>query len=137
MNACLRIFLLASISAALVVSVAAQNGQPLRVTQGPILESVSADSAVVAWSTNVDGSTKIFYGTDPNNLVQLAEAPWGANGHTHRAKMSNLQPNTTYYFRVETGQAQGGNGEAVENRRPFSFRTTVPGAPLHHYERPQ
>ena len=60
MNTCLRIFLLAGISAALVVSVAAQNGQNLRVTNGPILESVSADSAVVAWSTNVDGSTKVF-----------------------------------------------------------------------------
>jgi len=137
MNTHFRMFLLASIFAALVVSVAAQNGQNLRVTQGPILESVSADSAVVAWSTNMDGSTKVFYGTDPHDLSQLAEAPWGANGHTHRAKMSNLQPNTTYYFRVETGQAQGGNGEEVENRRPFSFRTTAPGAAPHHYERPQ
>ena len=67
----------------------------------------------------------------------MAEAPWGANGRTHRAKLTNLQPSTTYYFRVETGQAQGMNGEEAETRRGLSFTTTPPGAAPLHYQRPR
>jgi phosphodiesterase/alkaline phosphatase D-like protein len=141
MNTRLRVVLLAGIFAALVINVAArmpgQNADTIKITQGPILEDIAADSAVVAWSTNVQGSTKIVYGTDPRNLTQMAEAPWGANGRTHRAKLTNLQPNTTYYFRVETGQAQGMNGEEVETRRVLSFTTTPPGAAPLHYQRPR
>jgi phosphodiesterase/alkaline phosphatase D-like protein len=109
----------------------------LRITQGPILEDVAAESATVAWSTNTEGSTRVTYGTDPNNLTQLAEAPWGANGHTHRAKLHNLQPNTTYYFRVETGQARGMQGAEAETQRVLSFRTTPQGAAPIHNERPR
>jgi len=106
------------------------------ITQGPVLESVSDHSAVVAWSTNKEGSTVVNYGTDPRNLSQVAEAPWGANGHTHRVELRNLQPNTTYYFRVETGQTRGGNGTAVETQGVISFRTQPQGAPPLH-ERPR
>jgi phosphodiesterase/alkaline phosphatase D-like protein len=106
------------------------------ITQGPVLESVSDHSAVIAWSTNKDGSTVVNYGADPRNLDQVAEAPWGANGHTHRVELRNLRPNTTYYFRVETGQTRGGNGAAVETQGVISFRTQPEGAPPIH-ERPR
>ena len=127
MNTRLRVVLLASIFAALVINVAArtpgQNADAIRVTRGPIMEDITAGSAVIAWSTTMRGSTKTLYSTDPRNLTQMAEAPWGANGRTHRAKLTNLQPNTTYYFRVEAGQEQGMNGEEVETRG---------AAPLHY-----
>jgi phosphodiesterase/alkaline phosphatase D-like protein len=106
------------------------------ITQGPVLESVSDHSAVIAWSTNKDGSTVVNYGADPRNLDQVAEAPWGANGRTHRVELRNLRPNTTYYFRVETGQTRGGNGAAVETQGVISFRTQPEGAPPIH-ERPR
>jgi len=106
------------------------------ITQGPVLESVSDHSAVIAWSTNKDGSTVVNYGADPRNLDQVAEAPWGANGCTHRVELRNLRPNTTYYFRVETGQTRGGNGAAVETQGVISFRTQPEGAPPIH-ERPR
>jgi phosphodiesterase/alkaline phosphatase D-like protein len=106
------------------------------ITQGPVLESVSDHSAVIAWSTNKDGSTVVNYGADPRNLDQVAEAPWGANGRTHRVELRNLRPNTTYYFRVETGQTRGGNGAAVETQGVISFQTQPEGAPPIH-ERPR
>ena len=105
-----------------------ENGK-VKITNGPQLEYVDSNSATIAWSTNVKGSTRVTYGTDPNNLRQLAEAPWGAGGLTHRVKIQNLQPNTTYYFDVETGQAQGTGGAEVEGPRVMSFKTTAPGAP--------
>ena len=128
----LQIFLAAAIFAALFVTGAArmsgQNGQGLQITNGPVLEEVTSDSATIAWSTNMQGSTNVMYGTDPRNLSQLAEAPWGANGRTHRVKIRNLQPNMTYFFRIETGQARGGHGQETETVRPLAFTTTPRGA---------
>ena len=90
-----RVFHLAAICVALFLTGAArmsgQNGQALRITTGPILEEVTSDSAVIAWSTNMQGSTNVMYGSDPRNLSRLAEAPWGANGDTHRVKIQNLR----------------------------------------------
>jgi phosphodiesterase/alkaline phosphatase D-like protein len=64
----------------------------------------------------------VNYGTDGSNLTQLGESPWGQGGLTHRVELKNLQPNTTYYYRVETGQAQGTGGE-VQSQSLQSFRT--------------
>jgi phosphodiesterase/alkaline phosphatase D-like protein len=108
----------------------------VKITAGPTLEEVTANSATVAWSTNLKGSARVTYGTDPNNLTQFAEAPWGAGGLTHRVELRNLQPNTTYYFRVETGQAQGTQGAEVESPKALSFKTTAAGAAPLRNERP-
>ncbi len=94
----------------------------VKITNGPVLEAVTGNTATVAWSTNRRGSSRVNYGTDPNNLTQLAEAPWGRGGLTHRVELKNLQPNTTYYFRVETGQAQGTGGQ-VESQNVQTFTT--------------
>jgi len=94
-----------------------------------MLEEVTSNSATVAWSTKVKGSTRVNYGNGPNNLAQLAEAPWGAGGLTHRVELKNLQPNATYNFRVETGQGQGTSGGEVESQKVLSFKTTAQGPP--------
>ena len=94
----------------------------VKITNGPVVEAVTDNTATSAWSTNRRGSSRVTYGTDPNNLTQLGEAPWGQGGLTHRVELKNLQPNTTYYFRVETGQAQGTGGE-VESETVQSFTT--------------
>ena len=106
MKARFLVVALAAVFAAIMTYTPPQLAAQVDITQGPVLESVSDHSAVIAWSTNKDGSTVVNYGTDPRNLSQVAEAPWGANGRTHRVELRNLQPNTTYYFRVETGQPE-------------------------------
>src|SRR6266404_5961133 len=100
---------LAAVLLALTACLMAQ--QAVQITQGPRVESVSGDTAIVAWSTNANAGTQVRYGTDPNNLSQTAQAPWG--GVTHRVTISNLQPNTTYYFQVDSGQGQGTGTEAL------------------------
>lgn len=86
----------------------------LTITDGPRVEYVGNDKAEIAWTTSTGGSSIIHYGTDPNNLSQTAEAPYSRSDApptgqhaVHRVTIKNLQPNTTYYFVVESGQGQG------------------------------
>lgn len=77
----------------------------LIITDGPQIEYLDSTSAEIAWSTNLGSSTLVRYGEDPNALVKIEEAPWGQS--THRVRIKNLQPNTTYYFVVESSEALG------------------------------
>jgi len=108
----------------------------VRITSGPVIEHADQNSATVAWSTDREGSTTVEYGTDVNSLNQVAQAPWGAGGLTHRVELKNLQPGTRYFFEVETGQARGTNGGQVESRR-YTFQTPNVGQPPIHQQQPQ
>jgi hypothetical protein len=96
----------------------------VQITQGPVVEHVTDTTAEIAWSTNVNSGTALHYGTDPSHLDQTAGMPWG--GLTHRVTIKNLQPNTTYYFKAESGQGQG-TGTQAETAQA-SFQTKPAGA---------
>ena len=98
-----------------------------------MIETASASSARIAWSTNIPGSTRVTYGTDINNMNQLAESPWGQGGQTHRVEMKNLKPNTTYFFQVETGQSAGSDVES----HVYTFKTPAGGGQLGRIDHPQ
>jgi phosphodiesterase/alkaline phosphatase D-like protein len=102
-----------------------KNSPPDRITGGPVIESVSDHSAVIAWSTNEPSSSVLTYGTDRNSLNQKAEAPWG--GKPHRVYLRNLQPNTSYFFRVHSGEAKG-SGTSVDSP-VYEFKTVPKGSP--------
>lgn len=95
----------------------------LRITHGPILENVTATSAVIAWSTNINAGTVLHYGTSPDQLNQAAGMPWG--GLTHRVELHGLQPGSRYFFQAESphGQGTGENAQASV----MSFLTRTPG----------
>lgn len=100
--------------------------ETLRITNGPVVEKTDVDSAVVAWSTNTGGGTVVKYGTDPNNLSKTEAEPYARAGNTHRVELKNLQPNTTYYFKVVSAHGQG-TGTEVES--PVQqFTTTSQGS---------
>ncbi len=92
--------------------------EEVKITKGPVVEHSSANSAVVAWSTNVSASTVVKYGTDQNNLNQTAQAPWG--GLTHRVTIQNLEPGKTYYYQVDSGQGQGSGGNTMSQVESFT-----------------
>lgn len=96
----------------------------VQITQGPVVEHVTDTTAEIAWSTNVNSGTALRYGTDPSHMDQTAGMPWG--GLTHRVTIKNLQPNTTYYFKAESGQGQG-TGTQAETAQA-SFQTKQAGA---------
>jgi phosphodiesterase/alkaline phosphatase D-like protein len=91
--------------------------QNVQITQGPVVEKTTSDSAIIAWSTNVNASSAVYYGIDRNNLDQSAQAPWG--GLTHRVTIMNLKPNTTYFYRVQSAHAQGTGTEALSEISQF------------------
>jgi phosphodiesterase/alkaline phosphatase D-like protein len=96
----------------------------VQIVGGPVVETVSPNSATIAWKTNVQASSLIHYGTLATGLSQTAEAGWG--GGVHRVQLSNLSPNTTYFFQVESSQAQG-TGSSVKSPQAQSFQTLAPG----------
>ncbi len=110
---------------------AAAQAQPLTITHGPDVEYVGATSTQVAWTTSTGGSSIIRYGTNPNNLNQTAEEPYqtsSGNQHvTHRVLIKNLQPNTTYYFVVDSGQGQGTGSETKSQVESFTTRAQGTG----------
>jgi phosphodiesterase/alkaline phosphatase D-like protein len=90
-----------------ISSLALAQSQPLQIVDGPRVEGTSAHTAVIAWTTNARASSIIRYGTHSNSLNQTAESPYTEQGQTHRVHIKNLQPNTTYYFAVDSGQGFG------------------------------
>jgi len=108
----MRRIALASLIAMVLFALAAWAQKAERITDGPRVNQVTQTSAEIAWSTDAAGSSVVRYGTNPNNLSQIAQRPWGGahepNGdYNHTVWVKNLQPNTTYYFTVETGQGEG------------------------------
>ena len=104
----------------LFASLGFAQGTAVQITKGPVVEHTDANTAVIAWSTNVSASSVVKYGTDQGNLSQTAQMPWG--GLTHRVTVKNLEPGKTYYFQVESGQAQGTNTTAKSNVSQFSTK---------------
>lgn len=97
-----------------------------RITNGPVVKQATKDSAEISWSTDAPGSSVVKYGTNQNALDRTAEKPWGgtkeSNGDfNHTVWVKNLKPNTTYYYKVETGQGLGTGTEA--DSRTGEFRT--------------
>ena len=125
----LKRYALALFACALLAVPLALQAQQLSMTHNANIEYVGDDSAQIAWTTNTGGSSVIHYGTDPNNLNQTAQESYqtGQNGQhvTHRVTIKGLQPNTTYYFRVESAQGQG-TGTATQGQ-VRSFHTKNAG----------
>ena len=94
--------------------------QAVQITSGPIVESITDTTAEIAWSTNVNAGTALHYGTDATHLDQTAGMPWG--GLTHRVFMKGLKPNTTYYFKAESGQGQGTGTQAETAQASFQTK---------------
>jgi phosphodiesterase/alkaline phosphatase D-like protein len=104
---------------------AAQN---IQITNGPKVEYVDDNTAVIAWTTSAPSSAVVHYGTDRNNLSQTAQQGWGGTSNTsgsrtHRVEVKNLQANTQYYFQVESGQAKGASGAAKNEIAEFKTLT--------------
>jgi phosphodiesterase/alkaline phosphatase D-like protein len=107
---------------ALLLFAGLATAQQLQITKGPVVESTTNNSATIAWSTNTSASTVLNYGTDPNNLTQTVQAPWG--GLTHRVTIQNLQPGTTYYYQVTSAQGQGTGTGAISSVQSFTTQGT-------------
>lgn len=105
---------------------AQQKAAAVKIINGPRVEFVGNDSAVIAWTTNTGGSSVIRYGTDKNNLNETAQAPYAdaekAQYQTHRVRIQHLKPNTTYFFQVDSAQGEGTGTEAKSSVAQFTTK---------------
>jgi hypothetical protein len=120
--------------------IVAQNPPPqkraehVEITKAPELEIAHDDLAIIRWtSTNPRGDDAhlavAHYGTDPNDLSQVAKSPIRLNrGHAEtifRVRMQGLKPQTTYYYKV-TSMGGDGQSDGVESSVNH-FTTPAPG----------
>jgi len=108
--------LLYSTPAATQVSPTTNKAARVRIRQGPEIERVDPDFAIIKWtSDNPGGSPEHYgivrYGTDPTKLSQTAKSPIRLNpGHSYtvfRVRMDGLKPQTTYYYTLDSTEANG------------------------------
>ncbi len=114
--------------ALLATSTAAQEGyQPkilppaksaarVLITEGPALESVRDNTAIIRWTSNNPGGSDehfgvVHYGTDAEHLSQTVKSHIRLNqNHSYtvfRVRVDGLRPQTKYYYTVDSMQATG------------------------------
>jgi len=102
----------------------------VRITQGPELESARPNLVIIRWTSNNPGGSPehfgvVHYGTDPKDLSQTAKSPIRLNpGHTYidfRVRIDDLPPRTTYYYKVDSMEA---NGTSDGVTSPVKYFTT-------------
>jgi hypothetical protein len=112
---------------------AGEGSSPAQVNVSPTVESVADTFAFIRWTTRNPGGTIlhyaiVHYGTDPKHLDLTAMSPNRINpSHSDmvfRVRMNDLQPDTTYYYKVSSTQANGTSGPATSSVRQFNTRPT-------------
>jgi Purple acid Phosphatase, N-terminal domain len=121
-----------------------KKAEHVEIIKGPELELARDDLAIVRWTTtNPGGDDEHFaiahYGTDPNHLSQMAKSHIRLN-RTHpetifRVRIPGLKPQTTYYYWVTSGGADGTSDgvKSAVNR----FTTPAPGKRIVAYPQPK
>jgi phosphodiesterase/alkaline phosphatase D-like protein len=112
---------------------ASEGSSPDQVNVSPTVESVADTFAFIRWTTSNPGGTIlhyaiVHYGKDPNRLDLTAVSPTRINpGHTDmvfRVRMNDLQPDTTYYYKVTSTQADGTSDPVTSSVKQFNTERT-------------
>ncbi len=98
------------------------------ITRGPTIEFADDRSAVISWTTSDAAPSVVYYGTRRRDLAQTAEAEGGTT--FHRVHLSGLEPATTYFFLVDSGQGRQAGPAS-------SFQTAAAGGqPIYNQQAP-
>lgn len=83
------------------------NGSPAvenRILAGPVAQNVTDHSAIIFWVSSGEASASVRFGNRPEDYSQTAKPlpPRDEKnaGREHRAELSNLEPDRTYYFQI-------------------------------------
>jgi phosphodiesterase/alkaline phosphatase D-like protein len=113
---CLTILAVSCFAPALPAATYPPNAVAL--TNGPAADKISRTSAVIWWDTDVNSSSLVRYGTTMTDMQQQLRRP--GSSCKHEIRLENLQPNTTYYFYIQSGGK--GRGTAVSDVGVFKTR---------------
>jgi len=88
----------------------------VRISLGPGIELSREHLTIITWTVNNPGGSPehygvVHYGSDPKDLSQIARNPMRLNpSHSStvfRVRLDNLEPRTTYYYTVDSMDANG------------------------------
>jgi phosphodiesterase/alkaline phosphatase D-like protein len=88
----------------------------VEITEGPELESVRNNTAIIRWTSNNPGGSDehfgvVHFGIDAGQLSEVAKSHIRLNqNHAYtvfRVRVDGLKPQTTYYYTVDSMQANG------------------------------
>ncbi|HEX8974347.1 MAG TPA: LamG-like jellyroll fold domain-containing protein [Patescibacteria group bacterium] len=86
---------------------------PANIVSGPDVTGVSTRKASIFWSTDRSSDSKISYGTKSGEYYH--EEPSVADQTTdHAISLSNLDPDTAYYYRAKWTDEDGNTGSSEE-----------------------
>ena len=109
----------------------AKKAARVQITEGPELESATENQAIVRWTSNNPGGSDehfavVHYGTNPKELSQMAKSHIRLNqNHSYtvfRVRMNDLKPQTTYYYAVDSMEANGTSDGVKSPVKHFSTR---------------
>lgn len=96
----------------------------VQITEGPEPERATDYLTIIRWTTNNPGGSPVHngivhYGTDPKNLNQTAKNPIRLNPHhpttVFRVRIEGLKAGTTYYYTVNSEEAEIGKSDNVKS----------------------
>ena len=116
--------------AAAVICTSGLLAQAVRITHGPMLGHVTADSVWIWARTSVPGEFRVQYGLAPGRLNQLSSPTVTSydRDNTGWVRLTGLQPNTLYYYQPITSRDAGQEGSfhTLPSSKDFVDPTTNP-----------
>jgi len=101
----------------------------VRIIEGPKIELTKEHLTIISWTTNNPGGSPVHYGivhygTDPGGLRETAKSPIRLNpDHSltvFRVRLDNLKSRTTYYYTVDSMEANGTSDGVVSPINNFT-----------------
>ena len=104
---------------------------PITLVRGPYLNSGSPTGGVVRWRSSAVSDGLVFYGTDLNNLTNIARELAVTNEHI--VTITGLEPDTKYFYSIDSAgyRLVGGTNDGANywfktqpepgTRRPYRF----------------
>jgi hypothetical protein len=101
----------------------------VRIIKGPELELARENLTIITWTSNNPGGSPehfgvVHYGTDPKHLSQTAKSHIRLNqNHRYtifRVRVDDLKPRTTYYYTVDSMEANGRSDGVTSSIKTFT-----------------
>jgi len=108
----------------------AKKAPRVRITKGPEIELSNNDLTIIRWTSNNPGGSPehfavVHYGTD-RKLSETAKSHIRLNqSHRYtvfRVRMDGLKPRTTYYYKVDSMNADGTSDGVISSVKTFTTR---------------
>ena len=108
----------------------AKKAPRVRITKGPEIELSNNDLTIIRWTSNNPGGSPehfavVHYGTD-RKLSEMAKSHIRLNqSHRYtvfRVRVDGLKPRTTYYYKVDSMNADGTSDGVISSVKTFTTR---------------